>query len=1479
MMNVAYSSYSRPMKVGATSILVWALLVWPFQWHLAYAEGLPGDNAAAELLMNKRSQKLGNGQSEGSGTVRMPRIMPDTTPIRTPNLNPGASDAELAQKAADKHAPLQVGDLVKSAQENSDFAQGIYGSADVSNYYLDTERSDPELNQKDNKRVNITEIMPGFNSTDIAIMREQGKVLYENPAKIKEVAEQNKRNLRRSGCRKTNFILLDRQDIYQAPISASHRILKIEFFDIHKEPIPDTNPVKYKEVQVQSVYRKGQVKLEFKTLGASSAQWMDRVDDSFGIRYTYTPYSAPKGLNYFTYNHRVAVDGVNGYQVMPDNYVVSFGTPKDGFTPTLGYDIQHGVSAIYLSADLYRTEVNYTEPDPNIGCEPDPPANCEVPSNGGTMLRWCSGSPGAGIMMMYDDASNPTAQAKAKSYSDMFMGNAGSKNYKNDAGVIGGVMRNLNAGSSNLAQELAGHCSRESISRIEMKVDNSYHNENINICSETLVNPYPRGCHTIKRSFGLAHLGNHNYLTVRAFNKIAVPVIDPRTGQQVKDASGRPVFTYRREPANVSGAVNTNFAIMGSSTCSAGGCSTEKLPDNPDGSSAGYYLEYSHTPMSGDPYAFAVNGVTVQGGGSASFSHYGSPTANWKPSGSASGDGSLHELRLMADMYSVTINQFAGCENYMNYVSDGFCLGGKLTCVDTAPTRSIGGVTFGPSLPNSGIVDILKKWGTESTAEFPDYENGEGDGPTPTGPENVMLSDKMCWEAVGEPFTSCSAMGEDLSRLKTFNKGDQVWGTDCHITKGPDGAPLESSSSCKRQPEYDGCDARFKGLYSGLCYIPTIAYDCGTTVSSQIPLIVEEKGDSCSGAMRCMGTQCHRPNLTGSESAEFAKAASGMEALNMMKMDMVCAETGEPPINTSDTCTPVVFGGKAMYCKIPVGNEIGITPNCCDETVAAAASGGPNWMDYLKGTYLIYKIGQNKIMQDMLAGNDIYNSTAKMFGEIAKPISDAYASASQFVTENFVDPLSAGFDNLFAEFGASSGTETASQVGVDLFGKDGLIGGVINELEQMLLKNAYEILQQTIGEEAASAIITPAATSGGTYALTQGAQQVVQAVNMVFMVYSLARLIGHIVFACKQEEYEWAMNMKWKLCTYVGDCCAKKGLIGDCLEKRKLYCCYKSIAARIIADQIIKKNLLPSRQYGYRTSVTGGKLKKCSINCGGFTPMELVTVDWSKVDLSEWLSAMADSGIINPSDPRTNFGVSQNKVEITQAVGRTEDKEGKFDQRIAAVKTVEGLKQNTQNLMNNTAILRKEGHCYQVDEKMPYTYPECKATDCGNVLGSASNATTVFGWTEDTATGDWILTFGAKEDDIYPDGSHDLSGTINIKDKSKLTKFVFEWLAYDDWLNMKINGHQIWNGPEGDIIELCQNGRVKIYPNGGCDRRREIYGPHDVRKGGQYPNVDILPYIKNGANELSVRLIVGGRGDFSARFRTHQDCSAGIVKP
>jgi len=97
---------------------------------------------------------------------------------------------------------------------------------------------------------------------------------------------------------------------------------------------------------------------------------------------------------------------------------------------------------------------------------------------------------------------------------------------------------------------------------------------------------------------------------------------------------------------------------------------------------------------------------------------------------------------------------------------------------------------------------------------------------------------------------------------------------------------------------------------------------------------------------------------------------------------------------------------------------------------------------------------------------------------------------------------------------------------------------------------------------------------------------------------------------CNQSEKELAALRSWgKLdgqCHYVGKYCAVK-VLGICLQKKKTYCCFNSVLARIVQEQ-------GREQLG----LDWGSPK--SPNCRGFTPEEFQKLDFSKMDFSEWYS-------------------------------------------------------------------------------------------------------------------------------------------------------------------------------------------------------------------------------------------------------------------
>lgn len=136
-------------------------------------------------------------------------------------------------------------------------------------------------------------------------------------------------------------------------------------------------------------------------------------------------------------------------------------------------------------------------------------------------------------------------------------------------------------------------------------------------------------------------------------------------------------------------------------------------------------------------------------------------------------------------------------------------------------------------------------------------------------------------------------------------------------------------------------------------------------------------------------------------------------------------------------------------------------------------------------------------------------------------------------------------------------------------------------------------------------------------------------------------------FAVAMKIYSWAasctpediMTMQKKgdprLCHYVGTYCATE-IVGACVEDKQTHCCFNSRLARIIHEQ-------GRPQLG----MSWGTPK--SPSCRGFLPAELEALDWSRMDLSEFMAEIMAN--VRVPDASTTQGVAdKNGAVINGAV-------------------------------------------------------------------------------------------------------------------------------------------------------------------------------------------------------------------------------------
>jgi hypothetical protein len=146
------------------------------------------------------------------------------------------------------------------------------------------------------------------------------------------------------------------------------------------------------------------------------------------------------------------------------------------------------------------------------------------------------------------------------------------------------------------------------------------------------------------------------------------------------------------------------------------------------------------------------------------------------------------------------------------------------------------------------------------------------------------------------------------------------------------------------------------------------------------------------------------------------------------------------------------------------------------------------------------------------------------------------------------------------------------------------------------------------------------------------------------------------------------------------------------------------------------------------------------------------------------------------------------------------------------------------------------------------------------------------------------LTIGTIADDYWYFGKGKCTlvervTTINIKDINELKEAVLVEAGYDDYLYLEINGQLVFNEPHGgDILEVAHNVVIKNskFLKGAKENPSiaQMVGKSCElgRNNKAAPNKNLLPYLKEGANQIRMRVAVGGHGEAWIKLKISQSC-------
>lgn len=390
--------------------------------------------------------------------------------------------------------------------------------------------------------------------------------------------------------------------------------------------------------------------------------------------------------------------------------------------------------------------------------------------------------------------------------------------------------------------------------------------------------------------------------------------------------------------------------------------------------------------------------------------------------------------------------------------------------------------------------------------------------------------------------------------------------TDCGV--------LEADPACGfiRSDCVDGASGA-----SGECYLYEDTYDCGGSVG--VPTLRRSAALACPGLVRCMGGDCLE--LAAESSPDFARAAASLQAAQFIGMDSACEEaTQGGQSQVVENCR--VFQGEDLACKKAVGGVV----DCCD------TPRGVSLADYLTLIFAVAKL--DSALMGLEASSTLRGAWETLRGPVASTWSE--------VTRPFTSVL-----NNLAGSTAPAATEAAAD-------------GAFAALEQSLLRSTAEWVGATFGEAAGNALFTvgngPAFVDGvlqsGSVELGGVVGTAASWLMTAYTIYTVTMLLVQLVWECEADEFQLGVKRELKSCHYLGSYCKRK-VAGACIERRKSYCCFNSPLARILQEQI-------RPQLG----LDWGSARDPS--CQGITVEQLATVDWSRVNLDEWLAILASTG-------------------------------------------------------------------------------------------------------------------------------------------------------------------------------------------------------------------------------------------------------------
>ncbi len=170
-----------------------------------------------------------------------------------------------------------------------------------------------------------------------------------------------------------------------------------------------------------------------------------------------------------------------------------------------------------------------------------------------------------------------------------------------------------------------------------------------------------------------------------------------------------------------------------------------------------------------------------------------------------------------------------------------------------------------------------------------------------------------------------------------------------------------------------------------------------------------------------------------------------------------------------------------------------------------------------------------------------------------------------------------------------------------------LYDALFSKQDSELIKEGMSAAGQGLSEAAADGVASQAGSNFGAYGFEFSYSSAGGFEFVSFDPYSFAASVAIMLIqqwlSCDQDEQVMSLKRGQNLCVHIDTYCSSK-VFGVCVERKERHCCFNSVLAKLI-----------NRQGRAQLGLTEKE-------CGGFNQEQLQALDFSKIDLSEFIATI-----------------------------------------------------------------------------------------------------------------------------------------------------------------------------------------------------------------------------------------------------------------